>query len=196
MSGAAYTQVKEAVKYMTEEVQTGRHSIDFVLYNDKAKRATADEVLNSSPSSTTSFEEAFGEIKRYISQHPLGTAMNVVFMTDGQDTTSRDLRSAKQSFREYLQTCERETTFHAIGFTSSHQQKFLEEICTMGTNEGMYRYATGKELETRFAEMFDFADVHVRTNIRIYDAELVCGGEDNGDGFVCFDVVVGKEQLP
>lgn len=194
--GRSYEQVKAAVRYMTSEATSGRHSLDFVLYNSTAKRASADDVLKSSPCSTTSFEAAFVEIKDYIMRHPSGTDLNIVFMTDGQDTTSRDLSTAKRNFSVFLKDCERQTTFHAIGFTKSHNHSFLEEICAMGSAEGMYRYAEeGKSLETRFAEMFDFADVNVKTKLCIGETEIFCDGEDSGDGQVRFDLILSRAQL-
>jgi len=194
--GGSYEQVKAAVRYMMTQATSGRHTLDFVLYNSKAKRASADDVLKSGPCSTTSFEAAFMEIENYIMRHPSGTDLNIVFMTDGQDTTSKDLPIAKRAFSVFLKDCERQTTFHAIGFTKSHNHSFLEEICTMGTTEGMYRYAEeGKSLETRFAEMFDFADVNVKTKLRIGETELFCAGEDSSDGQVRFDVILSRAQL-
>jgi hypothetical protein len=67
----------------------------------------------------------------------------------------------------------------------------------MGDTEGMYRFAdtTGESLEARFAEMFDFADVHVKSKLRIGETEIVCGGEDVGDGLVRFDVVMQRSTL-
>jgi 2'-5' RNA ligase len=193
----SYQQVKDAVKYMTEEAHTERHQLDFVLYNAKARRASASDVLSSEACSTTNFQEAFREIREYINTHPPGTAMSIVFMTDGQDTSSCDLSSAKSSLREYLKACERDTAFHAIGFTSSHDNKFLQEICSMGTTEGMYRYAEGKNcgLQERFSEMFDFADVHVKTQLLIGETEIECSGEEIGDAQVRFDMIIDRSKI-
>jgi len=196
--GEAFEQVKSAVRYMSGEAQAGRHQIDFVLYNDKARRASAGDVLSSKPCSTTSFEEAFLQITDYIQEHPPGAVLNIVFMTDGVDTTSRDLPGAKRALHHFLETCERQTTFHAIGFTKSHQQAFLLEMCRMGTVEGMYRYAeqSGDSLESRFAEMFDFADVSTKTQLVVGGQEFSCVGEDIGDGQVRFDVVLTRAAFP
>lgn len=193
---SAYQEVKAAVSYMARECEAGRHDLDFLLYNTRARRASAQEVLESCPSGRTSFESAFGGIREYVMEKPPGTDMSVVFMTDGADNESKDLQSSKRAFAEFLGTCGRPVVVHAIGFTDSHHRHFLDEIRLMGCSEGMYRFAEkGDRLEACFAEMFDFVDVSTRASLRVGGLEVLCDAEESGDGWLRVDVLVPRERF-
>ncbi len=188
-----YMQVKYAVRHMLEHASAAQP--DFVLYSTTAKFATAEDVLNSKVTCATSFEAAFGRIKAYIGQQAVGSTVRVVFMTDGADTASNNLSMAKRLFHAYLQSCKRQVVVHTLGFSRGHNRKFLEEVRTMGSSEGVYRYvdtAEGAELASGFADIFDFLD---NTSLRSFTIEG-CDGQFQAnptrtvDGGLRFDIMV------
>lgn len=199
--GNAYGQVKEAVRHMNGHVQGGDHSLSFVLYNDRARLATAQDVDEAGAGGMTNFVAAFDVVKKHVEGFAEGSSVTVVFMTDGQDTVSSPqiLADAKVAFRSFLRSCGKEVVVHTIGFTSSHQRPFLEELRTMGSYEGVYRYAelgrTGTSLEQRFAEMFDFVDLCKKVKLRLGAAEFPADAAASGQGCVTFDVLLPKASL-
>lgn len=195
----SYEEVKDAVRYMVGEVRSDRHHVAFVLYDGMARRASAEDVLNSRASGCTNFQEAFRLIVSYILDHPSGTSLEIIFMTDGQDTSSKDLAGATRDFQNFLRTCGRRVTIHCIGFTIHHNRELLEQLCEMGISQGTYRFADGSKGESlmaRFTEMFDLVDVNVKGFLRIGAFTLPCNGVDVQDGQVRFDLVVRREILP
>lgn len=193
--GCAYEEVKSAVRYMMKEAAS-KENIDFILYNERARKASAQEVLNSFPDGMTSFVAAFAAIWNYVGSQPEGSTINVVFMTDGQDTASKNLPGAQHVLAERLQACQRKVVIHTIGFTAGHEREFLEEMRLIGSSEGTYRYAgDSRSLESRFTEMFDFLELTVRKQVQINGVDVVCDAEDCGDGRLHFDVLFHREQL-
>jgi 2'-5' RNA ligase len=193
--GCAYAEVKSAVRYMMKE-SAGKVKIDFILYNERARKASPEDVLNSFPDGMTSFVAAFAAIRSYVMAQPEGSSINVVFMTDGQDTASKNLPGAQGVFADLLRTCKRTVVIHTIGFTAGHEQELLEELRLMGNSDGTYRYAgESEDLESRFTEMFDFLELNVRKKVLIDEAEFTCDAESHGDGRLHFDVLLRREQL-
>lgn len=195
----AFGQVIAAAQYMAGEAQGESHGIDFVLYSERAFRTSiAADLMSMRASGGTCFGAAFSQIRSFVEEHPLGANLAVVFMTDGQDTRTENLPQKTQDLAEFLRTSGRQITVHAIGFTASHNRQFLQDICKMGAAEGMYRYAeagSSDALETRFAEMFDFLDIHVNARLRIGGFEVSCSGEECGGGRVRFDALLRRDQL-
>jgi Mg-chelatase subunit ChlD/2'-5' RNA ligase len=194
---SAYDQVKTAVRYMVEESNGKSHDLSFVLYNHEARRATSEVVLDSRAEGRTSFQAAFFSIIRYIDEKPSDASISIIFMTDGQDTASASLPQSKREFAQYLKTCgKKSVVIHAIGFTRSHERSFLQEMCLMGSSEGMYRYADESGgLESKFTEMFDFADINVKTSLRVGNFEKLCDAQDAGEGRLRVDVMVHMQDL-
>lgn len=62
-----------------------------------------------------------------------------VFMTDGEDTSSKNLPETIQKFTNFVQKCGRQVVIHTLGFGRSHSKEFLDKLRAMGTMEGMYR---------------------------------------------------------
>uniref|UniRef100_A0A7S1AWD0 VWFA domain-containing protein n=1 Tax=Noctiluca scintillans TaxID=2966 RepID=A0A7S1AWD0_NOCSC len=185
----AYGQVQDVVRYMTKESAQGKHRIHYVLYNKTAREVTAQEVLESSASGTTNFGAAFEAIQSVVSSLSSGVHVSIVFMTDGQDTASKDLKSSTDHFAEFVRSCGRPVVIHTIGFTQSHSHEFLEKIRFMGTSEGTHRYAKDTGLEESFAQMFDLVDVSMQITLQVGSRSLQCDGLEVDDQ-VRFDVLV------
>ena len=173
-SADVYPQVKKAVRYMLENSADSDAAPDFVLYSTNAKLATAADVLQSKVTCSTSFEAAFKQIQNYIGQQSIDEKIRVVFMTDGHDTASCNLPMATRLFHAFLQSCKRNVVVHTLGFSSGHNRTFLEEIRTMGSSDGIYRYvddgadADAGGLEGCFGEIFDFLE---QTSLRSFTVD-------------------------
>eukprot|EP01045_Picozoa_sp_COSAG04_P026857 COSAG04_NODE_3816_length_2500_cov_9.281549_1_plen_98_part_00 len=76
MEGQPYEEVKAAVRYILEQTSTDQP--DFILYNNSAQFATAEEVLSSHTGGGTSFEAACGKIQEYIAKQPAGSTVRTV----------------------------------------------------------------------------------------------------------------------
>jgi len=194
-----YSSVTKAVQYMLDETaKSGGRFRDpaFVLYNSTAQLCSGADVIASHPTAATSFEAAFEAIMEYINEQPVSSSISIVFMTDGDDTVSKNLPENKTLFKSYLRACRRSVKLHSLGFGCNHKRDFLQELSKMGNSEGCYRYAegsaTGSEgcsgLEDAFADIFDFLQTSVKACIQVGNQKLevdgtrVAGeGDDGGE---------------
>jgi hypothetical protein len=165
-----YNSVKSAVKYMIGRGEAQQP--EFVLYNTHASFASANQMLASSPTGCTSFEAAFSKIQEYIGNQPIHSSINIVFMTDGEDTSSSALAANQKMFKIFLANCMRQVVVHTLGFGRSHNRAFLEELSQMGSSAGCYRYAetgsnTADNLDDSFASIFDFLVHNVTISLRV-----------------------------
>jgi len=78
--------------------------------------------------------------------------LDIIFMTDGKETSSDCLAEATAAFLVFLQKCQRQAVVYAIRFTTLHHREFLQDICKMGCIEGMYRYADQDSGELSWVE--------------------------------------------
>lgn len=158
MAGMPYEQVKAAIQYM--EDNSAITQPDFILYNEGANISTSNEIVTNRAFGQTSFKAAFATLHDYIQQKPENSEITVVFMTDGQDTCSGKVdKGWRTFFKLYLLSCKRKVIIHALGFGNDCDRRFLEEICTWGTSQGVFRYAESHDLNLRFQELFDFLDI-------------------------------------
>lgn len=143
-------------------------------------------LANVRPGSTTNFSSAFSALQQVI-QRRIGIASNgllsrilsvvgaidpqeasnygeiiVVFMTDGQDTTTNDVPKAMQDFSTFLHGLSCQNTVHTIGFGCDHNLEFLDALRTQGKSEGLFRYAEPSDgltaLHDKFIELYDFIE--------------------------------------
>jgi hypothetical protein len=125
-------------------------------------------MLDSGPTGCTSFEAAFERIQEYIGRQAMHSAINVVFMTDGEDTSSRALSESQKMFKVFLANCRRQVVVHTLSFGRQHNRSFLQELSQMGSSPGCYRYAeTADKLDDSFAQMFDFLMQNVKLSLRV-----------------------------
>lgn len=159
MSGEPKKQVDAAIKYIAD---TTKKTPEIIIYDTSARKINSlQELTNYNCNSMTSFRCAFEKIAEYLidlkKKNFKGT-LSVVFMTDGQDNSSGNLKEAKQTFVFKLNNCGFSTVVHSLGFSNKHDKNFLEDLKRSGSMEGVYRYAEGSNLENKFSELFDFID--------------------------------------
>jgi len=182
-------QVQTAVKYM---IDSSIPNVSYIIYNSTAKEVTADQVLREGANGGTSFEAAFQAIQTFISRRKLDERIAVIFMTDGDDTSSRNLKTNQNLFTAFIKSCRRHVTIHTIGYGKSHQRNFLEQIRTFGSQEGVYRYAEDSGLDTKFEEIFDFLVVTKSIKAKIGASEQECPATLTTEGLLELDLIFSK----
>eukprot|EP00300_Choanocystis_sp_HF-7_P006748 c14883_g1_i1.p1 GENE.c14883_g1_i1~~c14883_g1_i1.p1 ORF type:complete len:1029 (+),score=254.05 c14883_g1_i1:85-3087(+) len=154
----AYRQVKQALEFLTPEEQSSFH---FILYNDRAARVSLKEVQASQPGGGTSFSNAFDAVREELLCHvPANTRVQVIFMTDGQLINGENGDALVVGFREFVKDQGLRVTVHSLGFGSCNQP-FLDNVSGMGSEAGLFRYASANEsLEEAFKDVFALSSVN------------------------------------
>jgi hypothetical protein len=91
-------------------------------------------------------------------------------MTDGCDSCNRSnaLLDAQTQLRMFLKNSGSNCVVHVIGYSSSHDLNMMNTLKSLGTTEGIYRYAEGSiGLDEKFRELFEFADLTVEFSIKL-----------------------------
>jgi hypothetical protein len=96
----------------------------------------------------------------------------IIFMTDGSDTCNRPnaIIDAQTKLRLYLRNSGSNCVVHAIGYSKDHDLNMMNSLKSLGTTEGVYRYAEGSiGLDEKFHELFEFADLTVEFTLKLPD---------------------------
>ncbi|XP_076472562.1 uncharacterized protein LOC143301968 isoform X2 [Babylonia areolata] len=190
MAGNPWKQVQGAlVDIVSTSLQREGVMVDLVTYSDSASHVcfTAKNyaaVINAQVAmNTTSFVAAMDTVDNVMRKRK-GEAFGstaIVFMTDGQDTCSKGAVVAQRllRWRSDLRAQGREVSVHAVGFTSGHDFKFLQELSEAGTRPGLFRYCEpgdGPEtLKLKVEELFDYA---VYSAVETVEVGVEMGGEN------------------
>eukprot|EP00697_Spironema_sp_BW2_P000585 gnl/Spiro4/10799_TR5750_c0_g1_i1.p1 gnl/Spiro4/10799_TR5750_c0_g1~~gnl/Spiro4/10799_TR5750_c0_g1_i1.p1 ORF type:complete len:1379 (+),score=435.33 gnl/Spiro4/10799_TR5750_c0_g1_i1:72-4208(+) len=168
MAGRAWTQVQEAICDMVgQALDNPNLTVEIVLYNNVANLLafTPDNyetvVRAESARNQTCFAAAFDMLLNVIRRHEATHhEFVVVFMTDGNDTSTRPCEAARIELERTLKAMSKPSTIHVIGFTSEHNPVFLDAVRKSALREGVFRYAEAGDapdaLRMKFAEIFDF----------------------------------------
>ena len=134
-------------------------------------RAVENTIRNMRAGGGTNFESAFDALRTVLvggkdhrgekkngAPEAVTTAV-VVFMTDGQDNRFRGGQSQEllKMFKNYTKKWRKKLIVHTIGFSSSHDFAFLNNLRKMGNEDGMFRYAepndSGDALCTKLSDL-------------------------------------------
>jgi len=94
----------------------------------------------------------------------------IIFMTDGCDTCNRPnvLIDAQTKLRMFLKNYGSNCVVHVIGYSTGHDLNMMNTLKSLGTTEGIYRYAEGSTgLDEKFRELFEFADSTVELTVQL-----------------------------
>jgi hypothetical protein len=94
----------------------------------------------------------------------------IIFMTDGCDTCNRPnaIADAQTKLRLYLRNSGSNCVVHVIGYSKDHDLTMMNSLKSLGTTEGVYRYAEGSiGLDEKFRELFEFADLTVEFTVKL-----------------------------
>ena len=134
-------------------------------------RAVENTIRTMRAGGGTNFESAFDALRTVLvggkdhkgvkkngAPEPVTTAV-VVFMTDGQDNRFRGGKSQEllKMFKMYTKKWKKKLIVHTIGFSSSHDFNFLNNLRKMGDEDGLFRYAeptdSGDALCTKLSDL-------------------------------------------
>lgn len=128
-------------------------------YNHKAiTMSLAEASQGLKADGYTSFESVFNVMAQYMRTY-LTDSLVFLFMTDGEDTCSKDLSNAIQLLRWSARSNrERSVVLHVLGL-GDVQESFLEQVRCMGNNEGTLQYASkAAGLVQKIADMFVYGE--------------------------------------
>ncbi len=101
-----------------------------------------EALINSSyASGSTNFVAVFQYIESFVQQNEV-TDISVIFFTDGCDTCNNksQITAALDNMKNFLKKKQIISRFLAIGFTSSHDATFLNQIAMSGSELGNFIY--------------------------------------------------------
>ncbi|ELU11438.1 hypothetical protein CAPTEDRAFT_221588 [Capitella teleta] len=172
MAGSPFRQVKEGLVSIVGQCLASEDVLaEVILYNSKAKKLamnTSDykQVIEKQIAhDCTNFPEAFRSIQKIAGSRGLAVTRTVViFLTDGENTVECDkLNDATESFKMHMHQLRNESVVHTLGFSSSHDLKFLTDLTKAGKTEGVYQYCESRDgpqaLVAKLLDLFDFATI-------------------------------------
>ena len=166
MSGKPWQQVQNAVRKICRLVEELKHQVDvcFLIYAENGYQLfSEEEILNSKAKGGTNFVAAFKSIEDHLKTYQLTLKKEklvVIFMTDGFDTCNgpNEIAVAMTQLQECIEDLECfNVVFHVLGFTSQHNDHFLETLSILGTADGSYSFVpediTNDALENRLYDL-------------------------------------------
>ncbi len=163
MAGSAFNQVKYSLNRIVDLTYSHSQLItNLVSYCDSASTVEINTtqpqnyygniVQTMNAGGGTRFKSAFDEIikicKKYKDDN-LVSSIVIIFLTDGMDSGVTSVNGRNDLVNELKTNIEliwkKSYTIHTIGFTSDHDDAFLNSLRVIGTNEGAYRYANPSE---------------------------------------------------
>ncbi|CAF1362928.1 unnamed protein product [Adineta steineri] len=185
MSGSPIRNVCEVLRDIYK-----RTKIEYPLftYNTTANtqltiKSVENQDLNANGG--TSFSSVFTAIQNHLINNQKSTTF--IFMTDGQDTDSKDaLKRAMTILNLTIKGLAKTVTiiFHVIGFGDVNNS-FLDEVRKLGTKEGLFRYSTqSAELQNNFNDMFEYAMSAKEYTIVINNQSYTANSNEETVGFL------------
>ena len=116
------------------------------------------------------FDLAFEQVQKTVQTIGVENRIVIIFMTDGCDTCNNPaaITQAQTKLRLFLRNATSNCVVHAIGYSRDHDLNMLNTLTSLGTTEGVYRYAEGSTgLDEKFNELFEFADSTVELTLKV-----------------------------
>lgn len=121
---------------------------------------------NTTTSGESTLRSAFNMIHNVLRTSDENSKINVsnvmiMFLTDGEDMSQNRLELAREFKTELAEKWNGPLSVHSLGFGSSHDRQFLEELWHSGSVPGSFRYAEPNEdgdmLCSKIQSIFDIA---------------------------------------
>ncbi|CAF1134315.1 unnamed protein product [Rotaria sordida] len=174
MSGGPWKQVQSAVQAIYEMNQKLTRDASFepivITYNDTASITDLASIAKTAACGSTDFVKAFQQIQTTMKQINVKKRIVIIFMTDGCDSCNRPnaIIDAQTKLRMFLKNFGLNCVVHVIGYSKDHDLNMMNTLKTLGTTEGVYRYAEDSmRLDEKFRELFEFADLTVEFKIKL-----------------------------
>ncbi|CAF4609007.1 unnamed protein product [Rotaria sp. Silwood1] len=174
MAGGPWTQVQSAAKAIQEIIQQQEYGADcepiVITYNSTVSVTNLSNFARISAVGNTDFIKAFEQVRTTVQSVGSGKRVVIIFMTDGCDTCNRAdaIVDAQNNLRLFLRNCGSNCIVHVIGYSNAHDLNMMNTLKTLGSNEGVYRYAEGSAgLDEKFRELFEFAGTTVELTLKM-----------------------------
>eukprot|EP01059_Diplonema_ambulator_P035574 TRINITY_DN8419_c0_g1_i1.p1 TRINITY_DN8419_c0_g1~~TRINITY_DN8419_c0_g1_i1.p1 ORF type:complete len:1347 (+),score=463.82 TRINITY_DN8419_c0_g1_i1:471-4043(+) len=159
MSGRPWTQVQTALRHILGVSATSSVvKTEIITYDSTASRLTGDvaqKVSTLHAGGGTNFRAAFDEVQKVLEAR-VGTdtsSVDIVFLTDGQANggctglSDAFKQNILDSWTRKWDTTAPPVTVHSVGFSSSCDRDFLEDLRCAGSTPGTFRYTEPNEGE-------------------------------------------------
>eukprot|EP00347_Sterkiella_histriomuscorum_P012111 403369855 len=154
MSGMPYTALQKGAQMIGESIfgSNDYESIGVCYYNDGVTTGRYDgkpsDLINyqnfctgNRAGGSTNFVAVFNFIKKFTESNVVQD-LSIIFFTDGQDTMNNKstIMKSLEILNKNLEASHINTRYLTIGFTSSHDAPFLNDIAKSGTELGNFFY--------------------------------------------------------
>lgn len=180
MSGSPMTQVNYSLKRIVQQTKDSKNLITSIVVYDDVHRVIRMDLAEQTVISAgggTSFTNAFNGVIEVLNAHKTDNSIcsaTIIFLTDGDDSSIvKDKRhELVAKFKKQInETWNKPLVIHTVGFGSSHDYQFLDQLRFVGTEEGAYRFADPSEntdsLSAKINSIFDTISANVSTQIEI-----------------------------
>ena len=180
MAGSPMTQVNYSLKRIVQQTKDSKNlTTSIVVYDDVhkvIKSEMADQTVISAGGGT-SFTNAFNGVIEVFNANKTDNSIcsaAVIFLTDGDDSSIEKSKRHElvAKFKSQIEeTWKKPLVVHTVGFGSTHDYQFLDQLRFVGTVEGAYRFADPSEntdsLSAKINSIFDTISANVSTQIEI-----------------------------
>ncbi|CAF1116849.1 unnamed protein product, partial [Didymodactylos carnosus] len=169
-----WKQVQSAAKaihgMIAQHAKTADSEPIVITYNDTVSITNLAAIANTTAMGSTDFIKVFNQVQTTVKQIGAQKRIVILFMTDGCDSCNRPnaIADAHTKLRMFLRNCGSDCVVHVIGYSSGHDLNMMNTLKTLGSSEGVYRYAEGSVgLDEKFCELFEFAGSTVELTLRM-----------------------------
>lgn len=158
---SAWPDVVKFAKNVIEQNDSNKN-LPVIFYNDNLAFSTLGSIdeRRFRPTSTTDFKKALYAVKNFAKTHK---KLNVVFMTDGQDTCNVKYGESQSllfpifdELKLIFKTSGLDIVIHVLTFTSDVSYEIVKRISGLGSSDGLIKHVSErKDLECGFTDMLD-----------------------------------------
>lgn len=175
---ADYHHVVEAMHYIPTIIGSDSGQIEepsVVMYASTAQVIQLRHFDREYPGGMTNFGQAFLQIGEAVKTRlrkpgPKPTAFNIVFMTDGEDTSRQDHTMTMMNFKILIDNLGLPVKINTIAFRTKAHMDYLNYIKNLGTEPGAFKYAENSAEFTilgKFKEILELTDDASTSNCKL-----------------------------
>lgn len=164
-----YHHVVEAMHHVRTIIGSDPGQIEepsIVMYATDARVILFEHFDYQHPGGMTNFGQAFTQIGNAIKTRlrkpgTKPTAFNIVFMTDGEDTSSQDHTMTMMNFKILIDNLGLPVKINTIAFRTKAHMEYLNYIKNLGTEPGVFKYAENSAeftILSKFKEILELTD--------------------------------------
>ncbi|CAM4908453.1 unnamed protein product [Rotaria socialis] len=174
MAGGPWKQVQAAVQAIDEMNQKLSRDANLepivITYNNTVSITNLASIAKTKADGSTDFVKVFQQVQKTVKEIGVDKRIVIMFMTDGCDSCNSPnaIIDAQTKLQMFFKKSNLNCVVHVIGYSKDHDLNMMNTLKSLGTTEGVYRYAEGsKGLDEKFRELFEFADLTVEFSIKL-----------------------------